>query len=250
MKYAEEFRDPKAARALLARIDAFARRASSSPAEPEIIELEINPLICNDLDVIAVDARIQVEYPPPQVPVYGHMAIHPYPQHLIERVPLPDGTDLTIRPISPEDAQMEQDFVRNLSDQTKYFRFMQTIKELTPEMLVRFTQIDYDREMALVAVVNEHTPRARILGVARYVSNPDRQSCEFALTVADEWQKKGIGRQLMQRLMTVARDRGIEIMEGEVLSNNSKMLRLCEKLGFRAVHSTEDPDVVEVRRHL
>lgn len=84
----------------------------------------------------------------------------------------------------------------------------------------------------------------------RYVSNPDKQSCEFALTVADEWQQKGIGRQLMQRLMTVARDRGIEIMEGEVLSNNSKMLRLCERLGFRAAHNPGDPDVVSVRRHL
>mgnify|MGYP000603281593 CR=1 FL=1 len=154
------------------------------------------------------------------------------------------------REIRPEDAEMEQDFIRDLSDEARYFRFMQVMQELTPEMLVRFTQIDYDREMALVAVVNEHTPRARILGVARYVSNPDRQSCEFALTVADEWQKKGIGRQLMQRLMTVARDRGIEIMEGEVLSNNSKMLRLCERLGFRAVHSAADPDVVAVRRHL
>ena len=104
--------------------------------------------------------------------------------------------------------------------------------------------------MALVAVINEHSPAARILGVARYVSNPDRHSCEFALTVADAWQRKGIGRQLMQRLMTVARDRGIEIMQGDVLSQNNKMLQLCERLGFRRVHHAEDPDVVEVRRHL
>jgi acetyltransferase len=117
-------------------------------------------------------------------------------------------------------------------------------------MLARFTQIDYDREMALIAVMNEHTPDAHILGVVRYVSNPDKQSCEFALTVADDWQKKGIGRQLMQKLMTVARDRGIEIMEGEVLSRNSKMLRLCERLGFRTVHNADEPDVVAVRRHL
>jgi acetyltransferase len=178
------------------------------------------------------------------------MAIHPYPPELETTLQLPDGTDVTVRPIRPEDAETEQDFVQNLSPESKYFRFMQSMDRLTPMMLARFTQIDYDREMALVAVINEHTPEARILGVARYVSNPDRQSCEFALTVADAWQQKGLGRQLMQRLMTVARDRGIEIMEGDVLSQNSKMLRLCERLGFRTVHQHDEPDVVEVRRHL
>jgi acetyltransferase len=120
---------------------------------PEILSMDINPLIGNDKEVIAVDARIQVAYRPPQMAPYGHMAIHPYPTHLIERVQLPSGQDLIIRPIRPEDAEMEQEFVRGLSEQTKYFRFMQAIKELTPEMLVRFTQIDYDREMALIGVV-------------------------------------------------------------------------------------------------
>jgi len=117
-------------------------------------------------------------------------------------------------------------------------------------MLARFTQIDYHREMALVAVIKEGTSEARMLGVGRYVINPDQQSCEFALTVADGWQQQGIGRELMLRLMQIARDRGIEVIEGEVLSNNSKMLRLCEKLGFRAVHNPDEPDVVSVRRHL
>jgi acetyltransferase len=150
---------PPMNRQALARI---LQRVSEMVCElPEIIEMEINPLIGNDLDVIAVDARISVDYRPSQQSLYGHMAIHPYPQHLIERVPLPDGIDLTIRPIRPEDAEMEQDFVRGLSDQTKYFRFMQAIKELTPEMLVRFTQIDYDREMALIGVVERRAGTSR-----------------------------------------------------------------------------------------
>jgi acetyltransferase len=127
---------------------------------------------------------------------------------------------------------------------------MQGLDKLTPQMLARFTQIDYDQEMALIAVFKEGTPEAQILGVVRYVRNPDRQSCEFALTVADEWQNMGIGRQLMHRLMTVARDRGIEIMEGEVLANNSKMLKLCGRLDFRITHDPQDPGVVQVRRHL
>ncbi|MBF0256125.1 MAG: GNAT family N-acetyltransferase, partial [Gammaproteobacteria bacterium] len=152
--------------------------------------------------------------------------------------------------IRREDAGCEKQFVENRSAESRYFRFMQSLDKLSPLMLARFTQIDYDREMALIAIINENTPQARILGVVRYVSNSDRHSCEFALTVADEWQRKGIGRHLMQRLMFVARDRGIEVMEGEVLANNSKMLRLCQDLGFRIVHNGEEPDVVGVRRHL
>ena len=217
---------------------------------PSVRELDINPLLVDEHGVIAVDARIVVAAPQTSTAHYGHMAIHPYPPELETNWQLPDGTDVSVRPIRPEDAEIEQDFVQNLSAESKYFRFMQSMNKLTPMMLARFTQIDYDREMALVAVINEHSPAARILGVARYVSNPDRHSCEFALTVADAWQRKGIGRQLMQRLMTVARDRGIEIMQGDVLSQNNKMLQLCERLGFRRVHHAEDPDVVEVRRHL
>jgi acetyltransferase len=217
---------------------------------PEVYELDINPLLVDEDGVIAVDARVVVAAPKTSTAHYGHMAIHPYPPELETTWQLPDGTDVSVRPIRPEDAEIEQHFVQNLSAESKYFRFMQSMEKLTPLMLARFTQIDYDREMALVGVINEHTPEARILGVARYVSNPDKQSCEFALTVADDWQKRGIGRQLMQRLMTVARDRGIEIMEGEVLSNNSKMLRLCERLGFRAARNADEPDIVTVRRHL
>ncbi|MBT8127763.1 MAG: bifunctional acetate--CoA ligase family protein/GNAT family N-acetyltransferase [Gammaproteobacteria bacterium] len=217
---------------------------------PEVQELDINPLLVDHQGVIAIDARVVVASPKVSTARYGHMAIHPYPPELENSWQLADGTDVWVRPIRPEDAEKEQYFVQNLSDESKYFRFMQSMDKLTPMMLARFTQIDYDREMALVAVINEHENQARIIAVARYVRNPDGQSCEFALTVADAWQRKGIGRQLMQRLMTVARDRGIEIMEGEVLSTNVKMLRLCERLGFRSVHNQDEPDVVVVRRHL
>jgi len=235
----------------VAKLTDVLQRVSEIACElPEVRELDINPLLVDEDGVIAVDARVVVAPPKTSTAHYGHMAIHPYPPELETTWQLPDGSDVSVRPIRPEDAEIEQDFVKNLSAESKYFRFMQSMAELTPLMLARFTQIDYDREMALIAVKNEHKPDAHILGVVRYVSNPDKQSCEFALTVADDWQKKGIGRQLMQRLMTVARDRGIEIMEGEVLSNNSKMLRLCERLGFRTAHNADEPDVVAVRRHL
>ncbi|MBP6725006.1 MAG: GNAT family N-acetyltransferase, partial [Halioglobus sp.] len=131
-----------------------------------------------------------------------------------------------------------------------YFRFMNHMDKISPLLLARFTQIDYDREMALVAVLGEHSPQAAIIGVARYIGNPDKQSCEFALTVADAWQKQGLGHQLMLRLMSIARERGLEVMEGDVLAQNSKMLRLCAALGFHTLRNENDLEVVIVRREL
>lgn len=248
-RFLKQFRDlPQADMNTLTQI---LQRISEIACElPEVVELEINPLLVDETGAIAVDARVVVAPPQASTEHYGHMAIHPYPPELETTWQMPDGVDVSIRPIRPEDAENEQTFVKNLSAESKYFRFMQSLDQLSPLMLARFTQIDYDREMALVAVLHEGTAKARIIGVSRYVSNPDRQSCEFALTVADDWQKKGIGRQLMQRLMSVAKDRGIETMEGEVLSNNSKMLKLCERLGYRVAHDSSDPEVVQVRRHL
>ncbi|MEY6431845.1 bifunctional acetate--CoA ligase family protein/GNAT family N-acetyltransferase [Thioalkalicoccus limnaeus] len=238
---------PPMNREALARI---LQRVSEMVCElPEIIDMEINPLIGNDREVVAVDARIQVNYRPPQMTTYGHMAIHPYPTHLIESVQLPDGTDLTIRPIRPEDAQLEQDFVRGLSEQTKYFRFMQALKELTPEMLVRFTQIDYDREMALIGVVEEQGAEVEV-GVARYMSRPGGEACEFAIVVADAWRARGIGARLMRSLMENARRRGLRVMEGEVLTANTRMLALMKSLGFRIERDKLDPGIKIVTKVL
>lgn len=233
-----------------ALVDALQRVSEIACELPEVQELDINPLLVDEHGVIAADVRVVVAPPPTTTARYGHMAIHPYPSELESTWQLADGTNVTLRPIRPEDAQIEQDFVRNLSSESKYFRFMYGLDQLTPTMLDRFTQIDYDREMALVAVIGEGTAEPHILGVARYVRNPDGQTCEFALTVADDWQRRGIGRQLMQRLMTVARDRGIEIMEGTVLSSNHTMLRLCEQLGFHVAHDASEPEVMTVHRRL
>lgn len=238
---------PPMNRKALARI---LQRVSEMVCElPEIISMDINPLIGNDKEVLAVDARIHVKYRPPQMPPYGHMAIHPYPVHLIQRVQMPDGTDLVIRPIRPEDAQMVQTFVRGLSDQTKYFRYMQAIKELTPEMLVRFTQIDYDRDMALIGV-KEQAGGDELAGVARYSSHPGGEACEFAIVVSDTWRDRGIGARLMRSLMQNARDRGFRVMDGEVLTANSRMLALMRSLGFRIDRDKQDPGVQLVEKVL
>jgi len=211
---------------------------------PQIEEFEINPLIADDQGAIAVDARAVVREVPPMRSPYAHMAIHPYPADLVTRWEFPDGSPAEIRPIRPEDSEIEQEFVRNLSDSSRYFRFMTSVRELTPGMLMRFTQIDYDREMAFVAV-REDQGREQQLAVARYVTNPDGRTCEFAVAVADAWQRKGLGRRMLETLIAVARSRGLETMIGHVLAANDPMLRLCIRLGFRI---GEHPGDAAVRR--
>jgi acetyltransferase len=170
------------------------------------------------------------------------MAIHPYPAHLVSAWQPASGPAVTVRPIRPEDAEMEQAFVRGLSPESRYFRFMDTLRELTPVMLVRFTQIDYDREMAFVATVPRDGREGEV-GVARYVANPDGESCEFALVIADDWHRKGLGRRLMGQLIDVARARGLRNMIGHVLAENRGMLQLCQNLGFAISDSAEGATV-------
>ena len=216
---------------------------------PQLMEMDINPLIADEKGAMAVDARIVVDYHAPSPDRYSHMAVYPYPAHLVTHWQLADGTNVTIRPIRPEDAEMEQAFVRGLSDESRYFRFMQTVQELSPTMLVRLTQIDYDREMALIAVM-ERDGQESELGVARYAINPDGRTCEFAIVIADAWRRKGIGSRLMTQLMEAAKAHGLKTMEGEILTNNTNMLSLVRHLGFTIRTNPEDAGLKVVHRML
>lgn len=177
------------------------------------------------------------------------MPIHPYPSNLVAEHPLPDGTTVTIRPIRPEDAESERAFVNGLSERSRYLRFMHALKEIAPQMVSRFTQIDYDREMALIAVVNGGSG-PRQIGVARYVVYPDGRGCEFAVVVADDWQQRGIATELLRRLIAVARDRRLEYMDGVVLAENRGMLALARELGFEQRRAAQDPGLVEMSLRL
>ena len=216
---------------------------------PLLKEMDINPLILDENGALAADARIVVEYRQPSADRYAHMAIYPYPTHLVSQWQLADGTDITIRPIRPEDAELVQAFVRGLSEESRYFRFMSSMQELTEDMLVRFTQIDYSREMALIAVTQVQENEI-VLGVARFSINPDGESCEFALVVGDNVQGKGLGQKLMVALMEAARSKGLITIEGEVLSNNHNMLKLMNRIGFTVKISEDDPGVVKVSKSL
>ncbi|HNM39626.1 MAG TPA: GNAT family N-acetyltransferase, partial [Giesbergeria sp.] len=221
---------------------------------PQLREMDINPIIVDESGAVAVDARIVVDHAP-QVAGgassrYNHLAILPYPARYEQIWPLRGGGEYTVRPVRPDDAQMLQELVQNLSPESRYFRFVSTMAKLPPAMLARFTLIDYDREMALVAVVKNRqvdddgmvNETERIVGVSRYVTNPDLTSCEFALVVADDFSGKGMGSRLMLSIMDVARDKGLATIEGLVLANNPDMLKLMRNLGFSIKAYPDDPE--------
>ena len=216
---------------------------------PWLKEMDINPLIVDEHGLVAVDARVVVDHAPASADRYAHMAIHPYPAHLATHWQLPDGVDITIRPMRPEDAAIEQEFVRHLSEEAKYFRFMHAVQELSEPMLVRFTQLDYDRELALIAVTEEQGREIEI-GVCRYAINPDGESCEFALVVSDQWQHKAIGHRLMGSLLDAARSKGLKAMGGEVMASNHEMLKLVATLGFTVATSQEDSSIKKITKML
>ncbi len=234
----------------MAGLESVLLRVSEMVCElPLLMEMDINPLIVDEHGALAADARVVVEYRQPSADRYAHMAIYPYPTHLVSHWQLANGTDITIRPIRPEDAELEQKFVHDLSEESRYFRFMRSVQELSPDVLARFTQIDYCREMALIAVTSDHGKEIE-LGVTRFAINPDGESCEFALVVADNMRGKGLGQKLMSSLMDAARSKGLKIMEGEVLGNNRSMLKLMTRLGFDIETSPEDDAIKNVRKAL
>lgn len=157
---------------------------------------------------------------------------------------LADGTKITIRPIHASDSKIEWDFVHNLSDQSKYMRFMSTVHDLSPSMLRYFTDIDLKKHMALIAVVLQNGQEHEI-AVGRYFKYPHRSACEFALVVADEWQGKGIGYLIMAELIANARSRKIKTIEGEIFSLNKKMIKLVSDLGFKVSPVKGDAKVVK-----
>lgn len=173
----------------------------------------------------------------------------PYPEEYALALTLRDGTPMVVRPIRPGDRRIEREFVLHLSQESKYFRFMTALRELSESMLNRFTQIDYDREMALIAVVREKGQETEI-GVARYVVFADGVRCEFAVAVADAWQRRGVGAILVRKLAEIARARGLRTMEGMVLASNHKMLGLMNALGFSVGPEPGDASMKRVTKDL
>ncbi len=195
----------------------------------EIDELDINPMIIKNNRALAVDARILLQKSEVKAPL--HLVISPYPKQYEEHVVCKTGEKVFFRPIRPEDAPLLIEHFEGLSPSTVYRRFFSPIKQLSHSMLTRFTQIDYDREIALVALweMNGH---GKLIGVGRIVSEMSRKEAEFSILISDDWQGRGIGAGLLSRCLLIAKSHGIQRVMGMVLAENTQMLTLGKKLGF------------------
>jgi acetyltransferase len=212
---------------------------------PEIQEIDMNPVLASSERILALDARVVLspaDQPPEKRP---KLAIHPYPNQYTTPWRLQDGTEVLIRVIRPEDEPLLVAFHERHSEHTIRMRFFSMVKRLSRDSLIRLCHLDYDREIALVALRREGERETEIVGVSRYYFDPQTGDAEFALVVGDAWQGHGLGYHLMERLIEVARQYGVRRLIGWVLQENAAMLQLVQELGF-TVSPGPESGVVEV----
>ncbi|MEW6571605.1 MAG: GNAT family N-acetyltransferase [Nitrospirota bacterium] len=213
---------------------------------PHIKEFYINPFFVTENEGFALDAGVFLEADVLEgfKPVKGdfcppHLSICPYPDQYIDIFKLKDGTPVVIRPIRPEDEPLIAELLRTSSEQTLMMRFFRKTPDMPREHLVKFCHVDYDRELAFVAVIRDRH-QERIIGDVRMSKQPDLENAEMAVIVGDPWQGQGVGRTLCEHCMKIAKELGIKKMWMEILQVNTRMLRGAEKLGFKRVSSDED----------
>lgn len=208
----------------------------------DIREIDINPLLASPDGLVALDARVVMAEPGAPS---AKLTIEPYPNQHTTAWRLPDETEIVIRAIRPEDEKLIEAHHGALSEQSIRMRFFSMVKALSRESLIRLCHLDYAREMALVAEWKNAENKPEIIGVSRYYMNPQTRSAEFAVIVRDAYQGQGLGQHLMERLIAVARERGVRRLVGLVLHENAGMLTLVKALGFRE-EGPADRDAVQV----
>ncbi|MBP1767996.1 MAG: Acetyl-CoA synthetase (ADP-forming) [Candidatus Aminicenantes bacterium] len=217
---------------------------------PEIRELDVNPLLVTPVDVIALDARAALD---PgligrKVKPYSHLALRPYPEEYVRKTRLADGSEVTLRPIKPEDEPLWMELLRSCSRETIYSRFRYFFFWESHEVATRYCYIDYDREIAIVAEIAEGA-RRRLIGVGRIVADPMRESVEYAVLIGDAWQEKGLGSVLTDYCLEIAKNWGIKKFTAVTTSDNQRMLAVFEKRGF-AIAADDESSLVEVAKDL
>jgi acetyltransferase len=210
---------------------------------PQIRELDINPLLVDAAGAVALDARLRVM--PARSAGAARLAIAPYPQDLESVERLRDGTALRVRPLRPEDEPILHDLAAHMNHEDLRLRFFTPLHGLTHAVAARLSQLDYDRELALLAEID-----GVALGVAHIFADPDRLRAEYAIAVRSDWKGRGLGYLLMTRLIDIARQRGIGKLVGEVLRENVPMLQMCRELDFAIAPQPADPAVMLVRKRL
>ncbi len=217
-----------------------------------IKELDINPLLASPERLLALDARVVIHDPEVEEDRLPRLAIRPYPTRYVEPWRLGDGQEVTIRPVRPEDEPAFVRFHERLSEESVYFRYASQLKlsqRVAHERLARICFIDYDRAMALVAERKGADGSSEILGVGRLTKLSGTDDGEFALVVADPYQRKGLGSHLLERLIQVGRDEGLRRLVADILVQNRGMQALCRKFGFEIVRGgdLDDPMVRAVK---
>jgi acetyltransferase len=213
---------------------------------PEIAEIDINPLLVDSSGVIALDGRVRLNL----LGVLTAPAIRPYPQELEDHLITPSGREYTLRPIRPEDAPMLQAMMEKVTPEDSRLRFFSPLRELPPMMAARLCQIDYDREMALVALEPCAQDGQAVAGVVRITADPDNDRAEYAVLVRSDLKGIGLGWKLMKRILAIAKARGIGEVYGHVLRDNATMISMARELGFTIDALPDDPGIVQVHCHL
>ena len=197
---------------------------------PEVIELDINPLLSDEHGVLALDARIRVE--PVTDDHLQRLAIRPYPKELEEEFMLRNGRKVLLRPIRPEDEPQHYEFLAKLSREDVRFRFFGLVRELPHSQMARWTQIDYDREMAFIATAPNEQGKPETLGVVRTITDPDNERAEYAIVVRSDLKGQGLGWQLLDKMIRYCRGRGTQYIVGQILLENNRMLQMVHEMGF------------------
>jgi acetyltransferase len=211
---------------------------------PEIAELDINPLLVGPKEIVALDARIVLDENliGKEIEPYSHLALRPYPEKYVKIARLKDKTEVLLRPIKPEDEPLWMDLLANCSRESIYMRFRYLFQWATHEAATHYCFIDYDREIAIVAEIVENGNR-KIIGVGRLIADPDHESVEYAILIADAWQQKDLGKILTDYCLEIARHWKLNRVVAVTTTDNRKMIKVFQNLGFEINYETADSTV-------
>jgi acetyltransferase len=230
-------------------IEALIRLSYLAADYPEISELDINPLYVSPRDIVALDARIVIDQNiiGKSTEPYSHLALRPYPEKYVKKATLKEGTEVILRPIKPEDEPLWMDLLASCSKESIYLRFRYFFQWASHEVAARYCYIDYDREMAIVAEITENGTR-KLIGVGRLIADPDHESVEYAVLIADTWQQKDLGRILTEYCLEIALKWKLRKVTAVTTTDNHPMIAVFQKLGFEINFAADS--TVEVSKQI
>jgi acetyltransferase len=202
---------------------------------PEIVEVDINPLLATSERVITLDARVALDKNQEKSD-HEHLCILPYPKEYVEEMKVKSGETVQLRPIKAEDEPLLKELFSSFSGKILELRFFQAIKDITHDMLARYCHIDYDREMSIVAEFD-----GKIIGMSRLIIDHGENNAEFSVVVADAWQNKGLGNKLVDKIVDIAKRKDLDHVFATINQDNMAMKHVADHLGFKVEPLKDDP---------